>query len=207
MTVVIAGCSSSSKSSSSSSSSSSGSSNTTAASSGSGSGSGGASDKVNSIASAINGAKNATFKAVYTETAAGQQLNVTIEQAPPNSLFQSGGSKVVTTASGTFACQTGAGCSALPAGVPSPSASLAAAFSPSAALTAIQGAVNQPGVTVTSETIAGQSSTCVSLSAAGQSAKYCVTDSGILASESTTGVSFTLTSYTTSVPASDFATS
>jgi hypothetical protein len=201
VTVAIAGCSSSSKSSSSASSSSA-SSNTT-----SGSGSGGASSQISSIATAINGAKNATFKAVYTETAGGTTQTVTLEQAPPNSLFASGGSRVITTASGTFACQTGAGCTALPAGVPNPSAALAAAFSPSAALTAIQAAANQPGVTVDSETFAGQASTCVSYSAAGQTAKYCVTNSGVLASESTTGVSFTLTTYTATVPASDFATS
>lgn len=205
LAVVVVGCSSSSKSSSSSSSSSAagGSSSATTAAPSSGS----ASSKISSIAESINGAKNATFKAVYTETAGGTTQTVTIEQAPPNSLFSSGGSRIITTSAGTFACQSGAGCTALPAGVPNPSAALAQAFSPTAALTAIQAEANAPGVNVDSETIAGQSSTCVSATAAGQTAKYCVTDSGILASESTTGASFTLTSYTTNVPASDFATS
>ena len=205
LAVVIAGCSSSSKSSSSSSSSSSG--GSSSATTAGGSGSGGVSGKISSITESINGAKNATFKAVYTETAGGQQQTITIEQAPPNSLLSSGGSRIITTSSGTTACQTGAGCTPLPAGTPNPSAALAQAFSPTAALTAIQAAANQPGVTVDTETIAGQSSTCVSVTAGGQNAKYCVTDSGILASESTTGASFTLTSYSTTVPASDFATS
>jgi len=204
--VVMVSCSSSSKKSSSSSSVA------TATTAGSGSGGSGSSggnltSKVNAIATKINSAKGSTFKAVYTSNGGGQTQTITIEQAPPNSLFSDGSSKIITKGSTTYACASGAGCTALPAGTPSPVASVAQAFSPQVALTAIEAAAHDPGVTVDDETFAGQNSTCLKVSNAGDTAKYCVTDGGILASESASGASFTLTSFTTNVPSSDFDTS
>ncbi len=206
LAVAIVGCSSSSKSSSSSSSSSSAASSSSGSGNSSGSSGGNLTSRVNAIATKINAAKNSTYKAVYTSNAAGQTQTITIEQAPPNSLFSTGDSTIVTKGSTTYACQKGAGCTTLPAGTPSPSAAVAEAFSPETALTAIQAAANEPGVNVDTETFAGQSSTCISVSNAGATAKYCVTDGGILASESAAGNSFTLTSFTTNVPSSDFDT-
>jgi hypothetical protein len=63
--------------------------------------------------------------------------------------------------------------------------------------------------TFSNQTIAGQSVQCVSGVKAGNTFKYCLTNSGVLAyaggSTATGGGAITLTSYSTSVSASDFA--
>jgi hypothetical protein len=60
-------------------------------------------------------------------------------------------------------------------------------------------------VTFSTASFAGQSATCATIAAAGKNAKYCVTKQGILAYEGSSASSFTLTSYSSSPPASDFA--
>ena len=60
-------------------------------------------------------------------------------------------------------------------------------------------------ITFSSGNYAGQSTKCANVTGHGTSGKYCVTAQGILAYVSSNGGSFSLTSYSSSVPASDFA--
>jgi hypothetical protein len=94
----------------------------------------------------------------------------------------------------------------------SPLLGLEAAFSP----TALLGVLNQDksaavaralgiNVTTSSQTIAGQPTTCISATVHHQSGKYCVTKQGLLAYVgSSTGTVFKMTKYSSKPPASLF---
>ena len=93
-----------------------------------------------------------------------------------------------------------------------PLAGLTQLFSPQtelAELKAIQteAAANTSGyhISFTSETIGGVGTTCANVTGTGTPVKYCVTKQGVLAYGSSASSTLTLTSYSTSVPSSDFA--
>jgi hypothetical protein len=146
---------------------------------------------------------------------------VTLEQAPPKSLFTSNdGSSFINNGTTTYACSKDSSsgttsCVSYPE-AQNPMASLLTLYSPTAAEALFQTAESEvaaklAGISInfTSQTFAGQPSTCVTYSYAGSNAKYCVTKSGVLAYEgggsSGNSSAFELTAYSTSVSASDFA--
>jgi hypothetical protein len=203
--LAVGACSSSSKSSSSSSSSS----QTTAASGGSSTSSG----QFETITSAIKLGESATFKATYNVNASGTTTTVTLEQKPPKTLFSiAGQGEVISDGTTSHFCTTGAAASCLTeSGSSNPLASLTQLFSPQTALTALEQAKTRLSaraagynVTFSSQTFAGQDSTCVTASAPGGSAKYCVTKGGVLAYEGAGGATFQLTNLSTVVADSDF---
>lgn len=170
--------------------------------------------------------KNATFKAVYTSTSSsGDTQTITFEQAPPKQLFKTVSgthtSLMLNTGSQTLTCDGGT--SGHPNCVDMGSTGNAALtgmlnfYDGSFVVTAMHSwqmmiGAHMAGVSLKfhDDTIAGQGVQCATWSAQGQSATYCVTHDGVLAkasgsSSSGSQGSFVLTSYSTSVPSSDFA--
>jgi hypothetical protein len=159
----------------------------------------------------MNSATDTTFKAVYTGNSDGQTSTITIEQAPPKSVFGSGTSEVISDGSQTYFCDLSDQKSCVAESGPNPLASIVSLYSPKTYISVLQAAeaataahVAGYDVSFATKTIAGQPSNCVTVGGGGSTGTYCVTDSGILASVTTGADSFTLTSYTTDVPASDF---
>ena len=178
--------------------------------------------KLAALSESVQSAKGGSFKLQYTEasSASGGSHTLLFEQMPPKYLFSLSGSSsvlVVNTGHGLYTCSS-QGTQKVCVLVPS-----AAEFAPllnvltgATVVTAFNGlrsglAAKLAGVSATfsSATFAGQSAQCVSGVKAGNSFKYCVTNSGVLAyaggSSSQSFGSVSLTSYSTSVSASDFS--
>ena len=162
----------------------------------------------------INSAKHLTYEATYKSVSGGQSEKVTIAQAPPKSNFTSPGGSVIDTGHKTYYCSTQtATTSCLSAGATNPFTGLEQLFSPTLAITAFSQAAlgvssKALGITSTSSsaTIAGQPSTCITISVHGQGGKYCVTKRGLLSySGATSSTYFELTSYRASPPGRLFA--
>jgi hypothetical protein len=168
--------------------------------------------KLESLSTSVQAAEKKTFKAVYTITNASSTQTVTIEQSPPKSVFSTKSGGVIDTGTATYYCSTTGTTTCLSAGTTNPLASLTAIFSPATVLAGLREAQAEASahvagynVSFSSETYAGQATTCANLSGQGNSVKYCVTNQGVLAYVSSNGGSFALTSYSSSPPASDFS--
>ena len=209
---ALAGCGSSSKTTTNTTT------NTTAA-GGSGSAttaagvSGSESEHLSAMEASIKAGEQSTFKAVYTYNAAGQSGTVTIEQEPPKSLFIAGGGEVIGTGTSTDYCSTaGTPPTCFSTGTSNPLASITQLFNPDNAATAIQTAEAAASahavgynVSYSTQSFAGQSSDCATITSSSVTGKYCVTKGGILAYSGTSSDSFQLTSFSSSVSSSDFA--
>jgi hypothetical protein len=176
------------------------------------SGNGTAAAKIGTLSSQVQSAEKATFKAEYTVNNSGQTEMVTIEQAPPKSVFAVQSGSVIDTGTATYFCTTTGTATCISEGASNPLAALVAVFSPATVLNALKSAQAQTeehvagyNVTFSSASYGGQDTTCANISGAGQLVKYCVTKQGILAYASSGGGTFTLTSYSDSPAASDFA--
>ena len=175
-----------------------------------------ASSELKSLSSSLSAFKNGTFKATYTFASGSQSGTITFEQQPPKTLFTfagaTGGGSFINTGTTTYFCSTSTPATCISeSSSTNPLASALALFDPStyqSDLSAAQQALaaKEAGYSVSFSiaTIAGQPSKCASVSGPSGSGKYCVTDSGILASVSSTGASFTLNSFSKSVSANDF---
>ncbi len=138
---------------------------------------------------------------------------MTIEQSPPKSVFESKGGSVIDTGTATYFCSTtSTPATCISEGASNPLASLVALFSPATVLAGLKEAQAEAdahaagyNLSFSSGSYAGQSTTCANISGAGNTAKYCVTKQGILAYVSSNGGTFSLTSYSSSPPAGDFA--
>jgi hypothetical protein len=166
--------------------------------------------KIETLSAEVQESETATFKAVYTITSAGTTQTVTIEQSPPKSVLSVKSGSVIDTGTATYYCTTSGAVTCLSAGTSNPLSSLAALFSPETALTEFKAAQAEAAtkgfdVSFSSGSYAGQSTTCATISGTGPTVKYCVTKQGILAYVMSSGGSFSLTSYSSSPPASDFA--
>jgi hypothetical protein len=210
---VVSACSSSPKAASTTTTSASGATATTATSAGS-SGSSSSLRKIEALETTVQGSAKETFKAVYTVVpTTGMTQTVTVEQAPPKSAITVGTTGlVIDTGTATYYCQTAENM-CLNAGTSNPLASLTALFSPQTALNdfkAVQAeaAAHAAGYSISfsSGSYAGQSTTCANVTGGSSGpVKYCVTKQGLLAYASSAGATFSLTSYSTSPAASDFA--
>jgi hypothetical protein len=120
---------------------------------------------------------------------------------------------VIDTGTAAYFCSNSGGTTTcVSSGTTDPLAGLADLFSPATAITDLQEAQTELGEHIagysfsySSQTFAGQPSTCVHVGSSAHTAEYCVTKQGILAYEGSGGKSFSLTSYSRSVPASDFS--
>jgi|HubBroStandDraft_1064217.scaffolds.fasta_scaffold308559_1 hypothetical protein len=202
---ALAGCSSSKKSTI---KTTTGSGTTTTAAGASGS----QSDALSAMASSIKAGEQSTFKAVYTYNSAGQSGTVTVEQEPPKTLFIAGGGEVIGTGTTTDYCSTaGSPPTCFSTGTSNPLASITQLFNPDNAATAIQTAEQAAAahavgynVSYSTQSFAGQSSDCATITSSSVTGKYCVTKGGILAYSGASSESFQLTSFSTNVSSSDF---
>lgn len=169
--------------------------------------------QIQDLSSSVQAAEHATFKAVYKLTSNGSSQSVTVEQKPPKSALISSDGKLINDGTKSYYCSTQNGsttCLAQSAG--NPLGAIAAVFSPSTAVAALQQAQAQVAARVagykadfSTESFAGQSSNCVTITSAANTGKYCVTKDGILAYSGSAGSSFELTDYSKDVPDSEFA--
>lgn len=175
----------------------------------------GSSGDLSALAAKMRSEIHGTFKAVYTYSGTGSTpQSVTIEQDPPKTLFMAGGADIIDNGTTTYYCSTQSSpttCLEMSSSS-NPLAGLEDAFDSSTVSTLFgrlssEVAAHAVGVDVSysSQTIAGQPSTCVSATHSGQSGTYCVTHAGLLALEKTASESFTLQSYSSIVSASDFS--
>lgn len=168
--------------------------------------------QLKALTNKVNSSKKLSFEAVYKSVGLGSDASVTIAQAPPKSLFSTTGGVVVNTGSKTYYCSTSGGAEqCLAAGTSNPFVGIEDIFSPAAALAAFsdakEGLVDRAlGIKLSesSATIAGQASTCVTVTVKGKADKYCVTKQGVLAYSGSGGQYFELTKYVKSPPSSLF---
>jgi hypothetical protein len=160
--------------------------------------------------------QNAAFKAVYSVVSGGNTQTLTFEQKLPESLIgnaqgvfiTNGSTSYFCTKSGTPTCLSETSTSGT-----NPMAPMMAIAEPKAVLNALQTAqaqalANSQGYTIhmSSGSYGGGSDTCATITGQGNTLEYCFNSDGVVAYESVSGgVNLTLTSYTTSVPDSDFA--
>jgi hypothetical protein len=176
--------------------------------------------KLGQIAANVQKESTATFKLTYKSTStSGSSETITLEQLPPKQLFVSGSSRFVFDGTNGYYCQTSstpATCIKYGKGASNPISGLVGPYDGSTALSAIQTWKSEVAagivgyhVSYSTATFAGQSAQCVQWSYQSDTAKYCVTNSGVLAYEgggSGSGQgSFELTAYSSSPSASDFA--
>ncbi len=172
---------------------------------------GSALSKLEHLSSSVQAAEKATFKAVYTVTNASSTQTVTIEQSPPKSVFSTSGGSLIDTGTASYFCTNSGQTTCESTGTTNPLAALVAVFSPATVLAGLKSAEAQAdahaagySITFSSGSYAGQSTTCANI-ASTTAVKYCVTQQGVLAYVSGNGGSFSLTSYSSSPPASDFS--
>ncbi len=171
------------------------------------------SGKIGSFTGSIASGKNATFKATYASNGGGSSQNITIEQQPPASAVITSTGSFISDGTKSYFCSTSSGatvCITAAAGT-NPASAIVQAFSPDTVLGTIHGveamiAAKAAGVNVSfsTQTFAGQDADCMTVTQNGQTAKYCVTHSGILAYAGTDADNFQLTDFSSSVSASDF---
>jgi hypothetical protein len=168
--------------------------------------------KIEALTSSLQGSERASFKAVYTLVTTGLTETVTVEQSPPKTAFLTKDAEIIDTGTATYYCTESGQTICLSASATNPLASLTELFSPQTALTELrdiqaEAAAAASGYTITfsSGTYGGQSTTCANVSGKGTTEKYCVTKQGILAYGSSPAATLSLTSYSPSPPASDFA--
>jgi hypothetical protein len=167
-----------------------------------------------SLANSVSKAKGLSYAAVYKEVSSGSSTTVNIAQDPPKSAFSSGGTgSVIDTGTKTYFCSgSGSAQTCISAGKTDPLSGLEDLFSPAAALAAFGEAKDALGnkalgikTTSSSQTIAGQPSTCETINVHGQVAKYCVTKQGLLSYAGSSTSYFELTSLNRSPASSLFA--
>ena len=168
--------------------------------------------------------EHVTFTATYKVTGtSGALSSLTLAQESPNLLFKgatsSGTFELVTLGAKSYICSQTAGawtCFTLGSGTSIPEADLFALYEPKTYLPEFQAAASAAGghATYSTKTVNGYSLSCLSASGVpgeNGSGTFCVTAQGVLGYVSWTGAkasdsgSFEITSYSTSVPASDFS--
>jgi hypothetical protein len=171
--------------------------------------------ELKSLETTVKKEEHGNFKAVYTYKAnGGSPQTITFEQAPPKSVFISTGStgstKVIDNGTVVDLCSSSSSCEQVSA-AEDPLASLIDVFSPTTTLSEFgqaQAEVDAKlagfNASFSSQTFAGLASTCLNLSGT-VSSKTCVAKIGILTYSGTGTESFSLTGYSKSPPASDFA--
>jgi hypothetical protein len=187
---------------------------TTTGATGSSGATGSTASNLSSLTSLAAAGKNATFKAVYTYTSAGKTQTITFAQSPPKSLFKVGTSGDIIN-DGTTSYYCGAGVCYASKSSSNPLVSLTGLFDGQEFLDNVQNypateaALAAHGLTLTysNSSYAGQPSKCVTVHSTKGSTKtftWCVATNGIMTSWAAGSASFSLTSFTTSPPASDF---
>jgi hypothetical protein len=167
--------------------------------------------QVQALSSAASQGQSATFAATWTSTSNGTASSLTLAQSPPKSLFAANGEKIISTGTTTYICGSSGSCVS-EAGA-NPLASIEGLYDGSTFRDTVeawssQSVLQAEGVTLTftTGTYGGVASKCVNISKSGSNAGvWCVgNNSGILTYWAYGSSSFTLQSYSSSPPSSDF---
>ncbi|HTW06725.1 MAG TPA: hypothetical protein VME46_04395 [Acidimicrobiales bacterium] len=177
------------------------------------------SQELKQLEAAAQAESKATFKITYISNSNGTNSTTTIEQKPPEQLLASGTGEVIFDGTKTYYCDDSSKppkCTVYPSISESPMAIVIALYSSSTYITIMQGwaaliAAHLPGIKISFSraTFAHLPSECVTWSAEGNTAKYCVANVGILAyvggtDHGKTSSTFTLSAYSSHVSSSDF---
>jgi hypothetical protein len=154
--------------------------------------------------------ENATFAATWTTTSKGTTTTLSLAQDPPKSYFKVGSAVVINDGRATYYCASSTIC-VKESGV-NPLADVMGVYDGQEFVSTIQGydtaaILKLEGIDLSfhDATYGGLASTCVDIAHAGHTATWCVAHhTGILTYWAADGDSFTLTSYSSSPPASDF---
>jgi len=176
-----------------------------------------------SLLNLFKSGQHETFTATYKVTSASKSLSsLTLAQESPNLLFRgstsTGTFELITLGAKSYICSQTAGtwtCFTMGTGTANPEAELFALYEPKTYLPEFQAAASAAGghATFSSKTVNGYSLSCLTVSGVpgeNGSGTFCVTAQGVLGYVSWTGLkpsesgSFEITSYSTSVPASEF---
>lgn len=168
--------------------------------------------QLKALANRVSQSKKLTFEATYRTLGLGNNETVVIAQAPPKSLLSIASGLVVDTGTKTYYCTSNGGNdSCVAAGTADPFLGIEEIFSPAATLAAFaqakEGLVSRSlGIKTieSSATIAGQASTCITVTVKGTADRYCVTKQGVLSYSGSRGDYFELTKYSASPRASLF---
>jgi len=169
------------------------------------------SSSISSLGSLASTAQTSTYQAVYSYQSGGTTHTVTYSQSPPKfSFLQSGGSLVLNDGTNSYYCGTDKKCVSTTSG--NPLEGLVGLFNgktfqaTATAYSVASAILSRLGVSLsyTTSSYGGQPSNCVTVSKSSQTATWCVTTGGVLSYWSGGGSTFTLTSYTSSPPASAF---
>lgn len=217
--LVVVGCSSSAKSNNLATGGSSSTTATTAKPGGTGGSGGTGNNDIAALQTSVQALKGGTFKATYTGTdSTGKQTTISFEQKPPKSAFLiNGQGSMINNGTTTYFCSTSSGAQSCVSmsGATNPLAGLLGLYNGSTLAPLLHAWQSQlsahlqgANLTFSNQSFAGQSSKCVNYSYQGQSAKWCVTNSGLVAYYGGSGASgsgsFQLTGYSGSVSDNDF---
>jgi len=152
---------------------------------------------------------HATFEVAYSINAGGKTESITFAQAPPKVLVKTTAGSLIDTGTETLFCSA---TYCVGEGSTNPVSSLENLFSPTTAENFFQQAAAEAGaaqagysIKFSSASYGGQKSECASVKGHGYSEKYCVSNIGLLTFASSPGGTIQLTSYTGTVPATDFS--
>lgn len=169
---------------------------------------------IQQMISHLKNAQNSPYSVTYSMSGASAGVgSFTYEQSPPKYRLSLSTVSVIATGSTIYLCtgSTAGTICTVDTGT-NPLTSVEKAFSASSVipkLTSLQSelAAKTAGVHITSstQTFASQPSTCLAYVQAGVTSKYCATDSGVLAYASDGSSTLTLTHYSPTVAATDFA--
>lgn len=169
--------------------------------------------QIDKLTSDSQSASNLTYQATYTYTSGGKSSTVTIAQSAPKYYLKFGTSEFTLYTGKTIYGCTGSVCVKYTTQTPLAASTLGIfngkLFQQTVKEDAlVQSVLAARGITVSfsSKTVANLPSDCVTASKSGRAWTWCVaTSNGVLTSWSSNHGSFTLTSFTTSPPGSDFA--
>jgi hypothetical protein len=168
--------------------------------------------QIDKLTSDSQSASNLTYQATYSYTSGGKTSTITVAQSAPKYYLKFGSSEfTLYTGKTIYGCASNA-CVKYTTQSPLAASTLGIfngkLFQQTVKADAlVQSALTAHGITVSfsSKTVANVPSDCVTVSKSGQSFTWCVaTSNGVLTSWSSNHGSFTLTSFTTSPPSSDF---
>jgi hypothetical protein len=166
--------------------------------------------KLSDFINNLKAGQKATFGATWTYTSNGTTHTVSLSNNPPKTAFQVDSAVVIDNGTNTYYCATQKIC--VKGGSAGALAALSDIFNGHTVLTTIQSytdksVLSAEGITLTfsNATYGGVASTCLEVKSSSSTVTWCAgTDTGILTYYSTSDATFTLTSYTSSPPASDF---
>lgn len=175
--------------------------------------------ELSKLASSAGSESKATFSLTYEYKNSGSSGTVTLEQMPPDETFSTGTGEILYNGKTTYYCSLSAAlktCIKYGSATVSPLGAMMGIYESGVYVNAmkswaglVESRISGYHVSFSNTTVAGQPSSCVTWSYKGNTATYCVTDHGVLASvngstSKGSTFSFTLKSFSSKVASSAF---